>query len=320
MKRNILRFTFIISISSYAQWTNDPTVNLALSDTGATFSHLNPRSVSDGNGGAIIVWGQSSIYGQRVNSNGEILWNENGIQVGNVGDPIVLSFLINPVIISDDSGGAIIAWSEFNQKRIIGASRIRPDGTRIWSKRISYSPTGIRTNPSICTDGNSGAFIAWEDTRNGSTNSDVYVQHIDHAGTITWDTSGVAACLAIQNQTIPKVAADGMGGVFITWADNRILDSDIYAQLINSQGEPLYQQNGMAVCVMSNNPAGSPRIVNNNIGEAIIAWVDGRSGGTWDIYAQKVTKDTIGWLTEINGVSICNEVRSQWKCEMIADG
>lgn len=146
------------------------------------------------------------------------------------------------------------------------------------------------------------------------------MQHIDYKGTITWDTSGVAACLAVQNHTLPKVASDDMGGVFITWADNYILDSDIYAQLINSQGEPQYQQNGMPVCVMSNNPAGNPRIVNNNIGEAIIAWTDGRSGGTWDIYAQKVNQDTIGWLTEINGVSICNEVRSQWKCEMIADG
>ena len=219
MKKALL--ALVISFNLFAQWTNDPTVNMAISDTTGTASHLSPKSVSDGDGGAIIVWSHTSIYGQRVNSSGEILWNENGIQVGNIGDPVFISYLINPVIISDDSGGAIIAWAEFNQKRIIGASRIRPDGTNVWSRRIYYSTTGIRTNPSICTDGNSGAFISWEDTRNGSTNSDIYVQHIDYEGKITWDTNGVAASLAIQNQTLPKVASDGLGGVFVTWADNR---------------------------------------------------------------------------------------------------
>lgn len=321
MKRSITLLVLIFSFISYAQWSGSSNLNLALSDTISNGSHLNPKAVSDGNNGAIIIWSRATnIHGQRVNSEGIIQWQENGIDVGHAKDPVFLSWLEKPVVVSDDSGGAIIAWADYNQKRIIGASRIRPDGTKVWDKIIYFSETGTRTNPDICSDGNSGAFITWEDTRNGSSNIDIFVQHINYAGDISWDLNGVAASLAIQNQTVPKVAFDGNNGVFVTWADNRILDSDIYAQLINSQGEPQFQTNGMPVCVMSNNPAGNPKIVNTQIGKAIIAWTDGRSGGTWDIYAQKVNQDTIGWLSSINGVSVCSEIRSQWKCEMIADG
>jgi hypothetical protein len=320
-KNAIITLSLFFTISISAQWSNDPTLNMHLSDTVSAGSMLTPKAVSDGNNGAIFVWSRGlELYGQRVNNGGVIQWQENGIIVGTARDPNFLSFLEKPVVVSDDSGGAIIVWVEYNKKRIIAASRIRPDGTKVWDKLICFSETGTRTNPAICKDGNSGAFIAWEDTRNGSSNIDIFVQHLNFEGIALWDSNGVAACLAVQNQTVPKVAEDGMGGVFVTWADNRILDSDIYAQLFNTLGTPQFQSNGMPVCLMSNNPSNNPRIVNTQIGEAIIAWTDGRSGGTWDIYAQKVNQDTIGWLSNINGVSVCSEIRSQWKCEMIADG
>lgn len=319
MKGIIIILALVVSCTSHAQWPTNPSINLPLSDTLSNGSQFTPQAVSDGNNGAIIIWSRATdIHGQRVNSEGVIQWQQNGIAVGTARDPVILSWLEKPVVVSDDSGGAIIAWAEYNQRRIIGASRIRSDGSRVWDTLVCFSTTGGRTNPAICKDGNGGAFIAWEDTRNGSNNTDIFVQHITHDGTMSWDANGVAVCTAVQNQTTPRVAYSGSGGVFVTWADNRILDSDIYVQLFNAQGERQFQANGMPVCATSGNPASDPRIVSTGNGEAIIAWTDGRSGGTWDIYAQKVNQDTTAWAT--NGVAVCNAVRSQWKCEMVADG
>jgi hypothetical protein len=318
MKKYLLLIVSLInSIVVSPQWSNNPNVNLPLSDTITSGNALNPVSVSDGNGGAIIVWSRSQIYGQRVSSSGNKLWGSNGQWVGASRDPTNLSSLINPVTISDDSGGAIIAYGEFNKSRIIAASRVKSDGSIVWDKPICFSSTGTRKNPSICSDGNGGAIITWEDTRNGTTNSDIYGQRISASGTEMWTSNGVVLCDAVNNQTVPKIASDGMGGAFITWLDNRFTTSRIYAQRINELGLIQWGESGMLISSV-NEPAGNPRISSTDLGEAIITWANGNAGGTWDIFAQKINQDTTLWT--INGVSICNEIRTQWKPEIVADG
>ncbi|MCU0344177.1 MAG: T9SS type A sorting domain-containing protein [Ignavibacterium sp.] len=300
-----------------AQWSTDPGVNMVLSDTITLGSALNPVSVSDGNGGAIIVWSRSQIYGQRVSSSGNTFWGPFGTIVGLAQDPTFLSSRINPVVIPDDSGGAIIAYGEYNNSRIIAASKVKSDGSIVWDKLICFSSTGTRKNPSICSDGEGGAIITWEDTRNGSTNSDIYAQRVNSSGTEMWGSNGVILCDAVKNQTIPKIASDGLGGAFITWADSRTTTSRIYAQRVNSLGQPQWGGGGMLI-TSGNEPAGNPKIAASDIGQAIITWANGNAFGTWDVFAQKVNQDTTQWAT--NGVSICNEIRTQWKPEIVADG
>jgi hypothetical protein len=317
MKKYLILFlTLVFSITTFPQWSNDPNVNIALSDTVTLGSALNPVSVSDGNGGAIILWSRSQIYGQRVSSSGNRLW-VIGTVVGGSQDPTYLSYRINPVAISDDSGGAIIAYGEYNSRRIIAASKVKSDGSIEWDKLICFSSTGTRKNPSICSDGEGGAIITWEDTRNGSTNSDIYTQRVNASGTEMWGSNGIILCDAVKNQTVPKIVSDGMGGAFITWSDDRVASSRIYAQRINALGILQWGATGMLICAAGSDPAANPRIAATSMGEAIITWTHGASG-TWDVYAQKVNLDTTLWTT--NGVSICNEIRTQWKPEIVADG
>ncbi len=314
---NIIILIFLLAIKLSAQWSNDPNVNIALSDTITLASALSPVAVSDGYGGAILLWSRIRIHGQRVSSSGNKLWGPNGTIVGETNDPAHLAFCINPTAISDDSGRTIIAYGEYQSSRIIAASMVNPDGSIVWDKLICFSSTGTRKNPSICSDGEGGAIITWEDTRNGSTNSDIYAQRINASGTEMWASNGVILCDAVKNQTVPKIASDGMGGAFITWSDDRAASSRIYAQRINALGILQWGSTGMLICTAGNEPAANPRIVATSMGEAIITWTHG-AGGTWDVYAQKVNLDTTQWNT--NGVSICNEIRTQWKPEIIADG
>lgn len=78
----------------------------------AAFEQINPNIVSDGYGGANIVWQDSSgtgwdVYSQRVDSNGAVLWPANGVPVGNA-----TNNQTSPKQISDGKGGIICAFQD----------------------------------------------------------------------------------------------------------------------------------------------------------------------------------------------------------------
>ncbi len=73
-----------------------------------------PTLVSDGAGGAIIAWGDyrsvvnSDIYAQRVEASGELQWTTDGV-------PICTALAAQDLttLVSDGTGGAIIAWRDY---------------------------------------------------------------------------------------------------------------------------------------------------------------------------------------------------------------
>ena len=78
----------------------------------AANGQFRPKIVSDDAGGAIIVWAKNGggfygydLYAQRIDANGNLLWNSNGVEVAvsNATD----SF---HEIIPDGEGGVIIVW------------------------------------------------------------------------------------------------------------------------------------------------------------------------------------------------------------------
>ena len=63
-------------------------------------------------------------------------------------------------------------------------------------------------NPQIVTDGNSGAFVTWDDHRD-TANYDIYAQRIAADASINWPADGYPICAAAGNQTNPAMASDG---------------------------------------------------------------------------------------------------------------
>ena len=77
----------------------------------AAQNQTSPNLVSDGSGGAIVVWqdsrmvGTAAIYSQRVSGAGVFAWDANGRS-------LCSACSASPVgIVSDGQGGAIVAWS-----------------------------------------------------------------------------------------------------------------------------------------------------------------------------------------------------------------
>ncbi|HDR88150.1 MAG TPA: T9SS type A sorting domain-containing protein [Bacteroidetes bacterium] len=144
-----------------------------------------PRIVSDGAGGAIMVWqdlrsGNADIYAQRVNASGEMLWESNGVAAcpaaGNQNQPVA---------VSDQAGGVILAWVDARDdgQGDIYAQRLNASGQALWNANGTAvcTATGYQEAPDLACDGNQGAIVVWADKRNGE-HYDIYAQRIDKNG------------------------------------------------------------------------------------------------------------------------------------------
>jgi len=312
-------FLFVPSISM-AQWSSDPNTNTPICT--ATNDQLNPAILSDGEGGAYIVWSDhrseatlfgGDIYMQRINSSGVSQWTADGmiINAWPAGEGQV-----QPKIVTDGSGGNIIVWRSltgfFDGK--IYAQRTDSTGLTLWSGLgVPICNTGVSNYHDIIANSTGGALIGW------SRDGDIYTQLIDSTGSPLWTVNGIAICTATNNQTFTAMAANGNDGAFIVWKDERtgFIDPNIYAQHISSNGNVSWQSNGIEICT-SFGWQQNPQILESDNSTAYIAWHDARSANG-DIYAQRIdSSGTIFWAA--NGVAICNESNEQNNMVIASDG
>ncbi len=129
----------------------------------------------------------------------------------------------------------------------------------------------------------------------------------------------VPVVIAAGDQSLPMSAPDGTGGAFITWADARSGNNDIYVQHVLSSGvvDPLWPVNG-AVLVNLSGTQYNPRIVSDGAGGAIVTWQDARTGDI-DIYAQRVNAaGATQWTSQ--GVALCTSALPQTVPVIASDG
>jgi len=281
-----------------------------------------PMITSDDEGGAIIAWadyrngGVLDIYAQRVDSSGATRWTTDGVAICTAADGQDY-----PAIVSDEEGGAIVAWrdhriSDYN----LYAQRISAGGVVQWTDNgvAICTATGLQTSLKMAPNGASGAILAWQDVRSAGE-SDIYAQQVSDDGTVLWAANGVAVCTASGEQWAPSLVLDGVRGAVITWEDRRTSYDfpDIYAQRVDSVGASKWTPDGVAVCTASGGQ-GLPTIIRDDAGGTIVVWTDYR-GTSQDIYAQRLEADgNIQW--DLNGVAICALSGRQFNPAVVADG
>ncbi len=256
-----------------------------------------PTLVSDGSGGVIATWndrrsGFWDVYAQRISGAGTVQWNADGVVLHTTVSNTVSS---DPVIVSDGAGGAIVAWWDSRSGNgDVYAQRLAAGGALQWTVNglALCTAVGDQWDPAIVSDGAGGAIVTWNDDRSGS-NLDIYAQRISAGGTPQWTVDGVALSAASDDQVIPAIVSDGMGGAIATWRDAGNVDRDVYAQRVSAAGAVQWTANGVPLCIAAGDQQNAT-IVADGRGGAIIAWQDGRNGSTTDIYAQRV--DRWGYL------------------------
>lgn len=282
-----------------------------------------PSMCTDMNGGIIVTWSdwrsgiERDIYAQRIDASGTKLWPTDGAIV-----TTQVPREHNERIVSDGASGAIIAWERQNTVTYrweIWAQHIDSSGTTLWP------PGGIKLalvesnqrNPKLQKDNSGGAYITWQDNRNG-LDYDIYVQRVSANGTRLFGTTAIQVCGATDDQTNPKIDPGLNGGVVVAWADQRNGLNDIYCQLIDSLGNASWTANGVGICTAIGAQSAVDVLTSTTVNGTILTWKDERSGNT-DIYAQKVNLAGVPQWTA-NGVPICTSTTAQVNPNIASDG
>jgi hypothetical protein len=274
-----------VNASGVPQWTANG-VALCTAASGQRF----PTIDTDGAGGTIVTWrdhrnsAYSDIYAQRVNVSGVPQWTVNGVALCTAAYQ-----QIEPVIVSDGAGGAIVTWTDYRSgdgTSDIYTQRVSALGAPQWTMNgVALSTaTSYQQIPMIVSDGTGGAIVTWTDFRNGA--GDIFAQWVNASGVPQWTADGAALCTDVTGQYSPTIAFNPAGGAIVAWTDSR---GGVYAQRVNTAGVPQWTTDGVAVCTAANTQDFST-IISDGAGGAIVAWEDSRNGfDNSDIYAQHVT-------------------------------
>jgi hypothetical protein len=282
----------------------------------ATSNATSPAIISDCSGGAIVAWhddrfGDLDIYVQRVDSTGAPRWTANGVALRS----LVGSDAQYPTIVSDGSGGAIVAWYDKRSGFYdIYAQRVDSTGVPQWTANgvALRSTTGFDAQyHTMTSDCSGGAIVTWHEKQSDGGypprySSYIYAQRVDSTGTPRWAADGVTLRGLEGSDTLyPASTSDGSGGVIVTWYESRSDTSvppgypnSVFAQRVDSTGAVKWTVNGVALCTGSGGV--NPTMTSDGSGGAIVTWADDRSGAA-GIYAQRVDSAGVPQWT-VNGV------------------
>jgi hypothetical protein len=292
-------------------------------------SQLYPKIVTDGAGGAIIVWedarngiGNTDIYAQRIDAMGHVDWASGGLVLCSES-----SVQRAPKLVSDDSGGAIVVWNDVrpddpnDELGDLYAQRVAGAGQVLWSSNgvsVCTHVTG-QWEPSIVADGAGGAIVAWVDYFGISwEDSDIYAQRIGASGELQWAERGLpVSATPFENQGAAVIAPDGAGGAIVAWHDWGGNGIDIFAQRIDPAGNVQWTLNGIPVCSTPGEQL-YPSISSDGVGGAIVAWNDGLTPNR-DVRAGRINSSGVS-LWGSAGALVSGAANEQQYPVIVSDG
>ena len=158
-------------------------------------------------------------YGHRVTGGGIVAagWPTNGRLLSvEAGDETHAKDHL--VIISDDAGGAIVAWevdhdyttTNISVQHLLSSGALDP----VWPQAgaVVCNATGRQVDATLATDGGGGAIVAWTDARDLSVpkrGTDIYAQRVDRYGELGSPEPAITGAV--------DVPADQGGHVALTW-------------------------------------------------------------------------------------------------------
>lgn len=178
-------------------------------------------------------------------------------------------------------------------------------------------------------DGAGGLFVVWKDERAYATNSeDVYTQHLTLAADVFpgFPTEGIPIITNPTYDGLASATPDGVGGLVITWLDDRDHSGDwpLYAQRVTGDGQLSqgWSTSGVPLSLAPTAQQG-PAAVPDGFGGMYFAWDDIRSGGV-DVYSQHLTAaGTVASGWPLSGIPIATGPGNQQSAALnaaITDG
>ncbi|MDZ7269093.1 MAG: hypothetical protein ONB48_15290 [candidate division KSB1 bacterium] len=206
---------------------------------------------------------------------------------------------INPEICIDGCGGCFIVWETgtVGNRRLLRMQHLNRYGYK------SFPETGIplasgefdQSTPFFLTYGGEGtAIVLFYDTRFLASKfvARTLVQRVDTTGTLLWGTSAIRPTQSDSSQTPTALLADGNGGAFVFWAEDRNGDGaqEMFGNRITADGQLLWEQDGRKFADYAYNyirtqvatdSAGGLFIAYTQISGIVIHHIDGKGQFVW---------------------------------------
>jgi len=281
-----------------------------------TWSSSGLAAVPDDSGGAIAAWADSrgeyeSVWAQRVNRDGDVLWQQNGVLLrDSTRTPSRLS------AVSDSRGGMVVLWAEYfvwPNTMQVSAQRVDSAGNVLWGPN-GVIVVGDREGrydfyPAMTTDGRGGTIVAWVKKDMGLEREfdTLCVQRLDSLGRFRWGPNGVV----VHADTLagPSLCADESGGAFLVWTVTGETRSTVLVQHVDSVGNLAWPQPGMPVCSVNAGAIQSVRVA----GGTVIAF-----GTHASIRAQRLDPQGVR-LWGNDGKLVCAVPGYYWRVTLEAD-
>jgi hypothetical protein len=221
-----------------------------------------PYLANDGNEGAYIMWqsfwlGEPTVLVDHVDSEGQLLWDENGIQVEIIEEQYSSEA---SMCFSQADNSLYVFFRNYSYDAInlsdcwaVGGQKFSPDGTRIWgdsAKMVvpflcSTDSTIGSVNIKNTDDGNICFFYGKEYLSISGTDTliqaDLYAGLLDAGGNYLWPEGRLLLSNATGNKEHFTVGDYSSGQWITAWEDNRQnpfqeYNTGIYAQNITIDG------------------------------------------------------------------------------------
>jgi hypothetical protein len=127
--------------------------------------------------------------------------------------------------------------------------------------------------------------------------------------TVFWTGSGAS-----------RTEGDNSGEIALVWSDTRNGSKDVFVQVIDADGNPKFEENGLAVCtapLVQENPV----IYAATDGGWYVAWEDSRDEALTRIYCTKINENgELLWGEDTNGIIVCAQEDDQAHIQIVDDG
>ncbi|MBT7616280.1 MAG: T9SS type A sorting domain-containing protein [Calditrichaeota bacterium] len=258
-----------------------------------------PVVLPNSDGHTLLIWsdfrtGGNEIRGQRLNENGESLWDEAGVIV-------VLGMsqnALNHIMLSRGNGDLAIVWldgrfssnGQFPYIQICCNGENNPEiqlptnGIPLLSPEINGGVLSIQAEQSS----DDAIIVVWEDHRRGQSYS-TYAQKISWEGEILWGEEGVKCADMAFDQERPFICSDGAGGAIIAYRyPTNDEDFDIYMQRLDEAGNRLWDDEGFL-------------LTSNNIDDSVESLTPDGEGGTMVLWRTSIRDGSRNlWIQRVN--------------------
>jgi hypothetical protein len=285
-----------------------------------------PKVAGTSDGGVVVAWTAygptySFIVLQKLDANGKPEWASNTL----VNNGMILSENKADYMVSDlhasDNGSVIVSFSRdtgFRTNRYLYANKISASGQLLWGAKHVHVWDGgslqLGNYPAFLTDGNGGAVFSWYSS---SPSLQVYVQHINSAGTEVFPHNGVVASTnASQIRVSPSADYDpSTQEIFVSYEEENSTQSmtGVYAQKFDATGNRQWSDTGLVIVPLQNNNNAEIAERTVQIGNgALVFWVDQQVNLQGTIQGIRLNSDGTPYCTQFPVSSVVSQKSRPW--------